>query len=111
MDIEKLITMMQQLELLNSLEDSVSYGQTPSFMLQDRSATQGAVSQDSLFDAQGANIPYSNKNINNFNYENIPSFERPASEETSVSFSDFFGNPQYNFEQSIMIPKQEDIDD
>lgn len=111
MNIEKLITMMQQLELLNSLKDTVSYGQTPDFMLQDRSANQGVMSEDSLFSNQGANVVYNNSNMGNVNYEDIPTFEKPISEETPVSFADFFGDPKYNYEQSIMIPRQDDIDD
>tara|TARA_R110000823_G_scaffold275261_1_gene394079 strand:- start:124 stop:459 length:336 start_codon:yes stop_codon:yes gene_type:complete len=111
MNIEKLITMMQQMELLDSLENSVSYGQTPDFMLQDRSASQGVMSEDKLFNTQGSSFSYGNKNTSENEYDNIPTFDKPISEQTPVTFSDFFGNPTYNYENSIMMPRKEDIDD
>ena len=47
MNIEKLLTMIQQIELLNSLKNDMSFGQVPDYMVQDRSVKQGVMSQDS----------------------------------------------------------------
>ena len=110
MNIEKLLTMIQQIELLNSLKNDMSFGQVPDYMVQDRSVKQGVMSQDSLFNNQGSDEYYNNSMIGSNNIE-LPEFNKPEQENIPVSFSDFFGNPQYNYEQSIMVPRKDDIDD
>tara|TARA_R100001530_G_C4225017_1_gene131045 strand:+ start:37 stop:381 length:345 start_codon:yes stop_codon:yes gene_type:complete len=110
-NIEDLVNMIQQIQLLNSLQNDMSYGQLPDYLMKDRSVKQGEVSQDSLFNSQGANISNSfNGNLSSLPIE-LPESDRPSQENIPITFSDFFGNPQYNYEESIMMPKKDDIDD
>jgi hypothetical protein len=110
MNIEKLLTMIQQIELLNSLKNDMSFGQVPDYMVQDRSVKQGVMSQDRLFNNQGIENQYGNSRMSNDTMIELPRFESPSQENIPVSFSDFFGDPRYNYENSIMLPKKDDID-
>ena len=111
MGIENLLQMMQQMELLKEFEQDMGYGQLPDFMLEDRGVKQGEVSQDRLFSNQGASIPYVSGNGNINVPIELPESDSPSQENIPITFSDFFGDPQYNYEQSIMMPKKDEIDD
>ena len=111
MGIENLLQMMQHMEMLKEFEQDMGYGQLPDFMLEDRGVKQGEVNYDSMFDNQGASTLYSPSSQNNNAPIDLPESDSPSQENIPITFSDFFGNPQYNYEQSIMIPKKEDIDD
>ena len=109
-DIKKIMNMIQQIEFLNSLKDSVSYGQTPDYMLQDRSVKQGVMSEDSLFSNQGVMGSMNSLNTKEVVDYNFPELGKPMQEKTSVSFSDFFGDPKYLYEESVMLPKRDELD-
>ena len=111
MGIENLLQMMQHMEMLKEFEQDMGYGQLPDFMLEDRGVKQGEVNYDSMFNNQGAPTPYLSSNQNSNVPIDLPESDSPSQENIPITFSDFFGNPQYNYEQSIMIPKKEDIDD
>ena len=110
MGIENLLQMMQQMELLNEFEQDMGYGQLPDFMLEDRSVNQGEVGHDGMFSNQGVAMSYGSSGGDTNVPIQLPESDRPAQENVPVTFSDFFGNPQYNYEQSIMMPKKDDID-
>jgi hypothetical protein len=111
MGIENLLQMMQQMELLNEFEQDMGYGQLPDFMLEDRSVNQGEIGHDRMFSNQGVAMSYGSSGGDTNVPIQLPESDRPAQENVPVTFSDFFGNPQYNYEQSIMMPKKDDIDD
>tara|TARA_R110000824_G_scaffold113110_1_gene262686 strand:- start:56 stop:391 length:336 start_codon:yes stop_codon:yes gene_type:complete len=111
MGIENLLQMMQQMELLNSFKNDMGYGQLPDFMLEDRSVNQGQTSEDSLFSNQGVDMSHGMSGGSSTSPIQLPESDTPSQENIPVSFSDFFGNPQYNYEQSTMIPKKDEIDD
>ena len=110
MDIEQLLKTIQQIKLLNSMKNDMSFGQLPDYLLQDMSVNQGEVKHDRMFSNQGVSMSYGQSGGNVNVPIEIPEIAKPKQENTPITFSDFFGNPQYNYEESIMIPKKEDID-
>ena len=95
-DIKKIMNMIQQIEFLNSLKDSVSYGQTPDYMLQDRSVKQGVMSEDSLFSNQGAMNSMSSLNTSevvDYNFPELGKPTKPTSANTFNSIVNFFSTP------------------
>jgi len=111
MNIENLLKIIQQIDLLNSLKNDISFGQLPDYMMQDRSVKQGDVKQDNLFDNQGSIEYINNLNKNTSNKIELDEINKPIQENIPVSFSDFFNNPKYFYEHSVMVPKKDDIDD
>jgi len=110
MDIGQLLKTIQQIKLLNSMKNDMSFGQLPDYLLQDMSVNQGEVKHDRMFSNQGVSMSYGQSGGNTNIPIEIPETAKPNQENIPITFSDFFGNPKYNYEQSIMIPKKEDID-
>tara|TARA_R100001530_G_scaffold8216_1_gene8680 strand:- start:146 stop:490 length:345 start_codon:yes stop_codon:yes gene_type:complete len=110
-NIEDLVNMIQQIQLLNSLQSDMSHGQLPNYLMKDRSVNQGEIGHDRMFSNQGVAMSYGSSGGDTNVPIQLPESDRPAQENVPVTFSDFFGNPQYNYEQSIMMPKKDDIDD
>ena len=109
--IEDLINIVQQIQLLNSIKNDMSYGQLPDFMLEDRSVKQGEVSHDRMFSNQGVPMSAGSSGGNANIPIELPEVGRPVQENVPVTFSDFFGDPKYRYEHSVMLPKKDEIDD
>tara|TARA_R100000458_G_scaffold3151_1_gene2577 strand:+ start:1200 stop:1535 length:336 start_codon:yes stop_codon:yes gene_type:complete len=111
MGIENLLQVMQQIELLREFENDMGYGQLPDFMLEDRSVKQGEVGHDRMFSNQGVPMSGGSSGGNANIPIELPEVGRPVQENVPVTFSDFFGDPKYRYEHSVMLPKKDEIDD
>ena len=111
MGIDNLLQMMQQMELLKEFERDMGYGQLPDFMLEDRGVKQGEVSHDRMFSNQGVPMSGGSSGGNASIPIELPEVGSPVQENVPVTFSDFFGDPKYRYEHSVMLPKKDEIDD
>ena len=111
MRIENLLEQIEMMRLLDGLDRDMNYGQLPEYLLEDRTPERGVQSRDSMFNNQGVTMSIGHGGGPSAEQIDLPYADKPVQEEIPVSFSDFFnGNPMYEYQPSLMLPKRDEID-